>query len=172
MPRLRPVGAWPKRRPGDSLAPSITDDCNAVTTGLRNAAARRQCQMVARKCEWSIPMGLAGDPAPGASRRRVPGRLQGVATAPTRQAQRPDPCATPDVREGFGAGEELPRTANAAPWIDRRDGLSRLSSDLRAELVNDGLSARVPAGVQVFEPGQSAHRTSSPTTFSMMSVPL
>lgn len=43
-------------------------------------------------------------------------------------------------------------------WIDRFDGLKRLPPDLRAVLVKGSQVVSVPAGTQVFEPGQSADR--------------
>ena len=41
-------------------------------------------------------------------------------------------------------------------WIDRFDGLSALPADLRADLVAGSTVVAVPAGTQVFAPGQSA----------------
>lgn len=43
-------------------------------------------------------------------------------------------------------------------WIDQFPGLSRLPADIRADLVKGSPIVRVPAGTQVFEPGQSADR--------------
>jgi CRP/FNR family transcriptional regulator len=44
----------------------------------------------------------------------------------------------------------------AESWIDRFTGLSRLPPDLRAALVAGSRVVTVPAGTQVFAPGQSA----------------
>lgn len=43
-------------------------------------------------------------------------------------------------------------------WIDHFTGLSRLPGDIRADLVAGSQIVRVPAGTQVFEPGQSADK--------------
>lgn len=47
-------------------------------------------------------------------------------------------------------------TAGATAWIDRFKGLSRLPDDVRADLVAGSRIVSVPAGAQVFEPGQTA----------------
>jgi len=51
-------------------------------------------------------------------------------------------------------------TSNLADgsWIDHFAGLSRLPEDIRAELVRGSQVVSVPAGTQIFEPGQSADR--------------
>lgn len=41
-------------------------------------------------------------------------------------------------------------------WIDRFTGLARLPADLRQELIAGSQVVRVPAGTQIFAPGQSA----------------
>ncbi|MHC9235206.1 Crp/Fnr family transcriptional regulator [Pseudooceanicola sp. 502str34] len=41
-------------------------------------------------------------------------------------------------------------------WIDRFEGLKRLPEDIRADLMNGSQIVKVPAGTQVFAPGQSA----------------
>lgn len=41
-------------------------------------------------------------------------------------------------------------------WIERFEGLSKLPADLRSELVEGSQIVHVPAGTQVFAPGQSA----------------
>ncbi len=41
-------------------------------------------------------------------------------------------------------------------WIERFEGLKRLPRDLRTELVAGSAVVSVPAGTQIFEPGQSA----------------
>lgn len=46
--------------------------------------------------------------------------------------------------------------AEDASWIDRFEGLKRLPADIRAELAKGSQIASVPAGTQVFAPGQSA----------------
>jgi len=53
--------------------------------------------------------------------------------------------------------QEMANTAEGA-WIDQFAGLSRLPADIRADLVRGSQIVRVPAGTQVFEPGQSADR--------------
>ncbi|MEW5420661.1 Crp/Fnr family transcriptional regulator [Amorphus sp. 3PC139-8] len=45
-----------------------------------------------------------------------------------------------------------------AGWIDHFAGLSALPDDIRADLVKGSQIISVPAGTQVFEPGQSADR--------------
>ncbi|ETX29058.1 Crp/Fnr family transcriptional regulator [Roseivivax isoporae] len=47
-------------------------------------------------------------------------------------------------------------TARDTSWIDRFQGLSRLPEDLRRVLVNGSKVVSVPAGTQIFAPGQSA----------------
>ena len=41
-------------------------------------------------------------------------------------------------------------------WIDRFEGLKRLPPDIRTDLIQGSQILSVPAGAQVFEPGQSA----------------
>ena len=41
-------------------------------------------------------------------------------------------------------------------WIDRFEGLKRLPDDIRADLMFGSQIVKVPAGTQVFAPGQSA----------------
>lgn len=41
-------------------------------------------------------------------------------------------------------------------WIDRFDGLEKLPAEIRAELAKGSRISHVPAGTQVFAPGQSA----------------
>lgn len=47
-------------------------------------------------------------------------------------------------------------TTTSESWIDRFQGLSRLTPDLRQELIDGSQIVEVPAGTQVFAPGQSA----------------
>ena len=42
------------------------------------------------------------------------------------------------------------------PWIDKFKGLSRLPDDIRAELTERSQIVSVPAGTQIFAPGQTA----------------
>jgi CRP/FNR family transcriptional regulator, anaerobic regulatory protein len=45
---------------------------------------------------------------------------------------------------------------NSGAWIEQFEGLSRLPPDIRADLARGSAIIAVPAGTQVFEPGQSA----------------
>lgn len=47
-------------------------------------------------------------------------------------------------------------TKGSDDWIDRFEGLKRLPPDLRQDLAKGSKVISVPAGTQVFEPGQSA----------------
>ncbi len=46
-------------------------------------------------------------------------------------------------------------------WIEGFEGLRRLPSDLRDDLVRGSRIVSLPAGAQVFAPGQSADNLSS-----------
>ncbi len=47
-------------------------------------------------------------------------------------------------------------TAATEDWIDRFQGLSQLTPNLRQELIDGSQIVEVPAGTQIFAPGQSA----------------
>jgi CRP/FNR family transcriptional regulator len=53
-------------------------------------------------------------------------------------------------------GRSAGMTVTEHTWIDRFAGLARLPADLRADLVRGSKVVTVPAGTQVFQPGQSA----------------